>query len=119
MKDLGQNEASAENLGLLDGGTAGVGADLALYDGHSHAHRSVVGALYPIPGAVFHGAEPHLAPPLGQPADLSNLQLAHWICNRQKSDLVAKQGTPPPEAKGPISNRVLPLSFNWEEYRPK
>nr|WP_325300332.1 HNH endonuclease signature motif containing protein [uncultured Dysosmobacter sp.] len=55
----------------------------------------------------------------GHPSDLSNLQLAHWICNRQKSDLVAKQGTPPPEAKGPISNRVLPLSLVWENYRPK
>lgn len=55
----------------------------------------------------------------GHPSDLSNLQLAHWTCNRQKSDLIAKQGTPPPQAKGTISNRVLPVAMDWKLYRPK
>lgn len=55
----------------------------------------------------------------GHPSDLSNLQLAHWTCNRQKSDLITKQGTPPPQAKGAISNRVLPLAMDWTKYRPK
>ena len=54
----------------------------------------------------------------GHPSDLSNLQIAHWTCNRQKSDLIAKQGQPPPMAEEVISNRVLPLSMVWENYRP-
>ncbi len=49
----------------------------------------------------------------GHPSDISNLQLAHMTCNRQKSDkLVQKQdfGTMPEV----ISNRVLPLTFDWK-----
>ena len=55
----------------------------------------------------------------GHPSDLANLQLAHWTCNRQKADLIAKQETPLPQAKGTISNRVLPQAMNWTEYRAK
>ena len=52
----------------------------------------------------------------GHPSDIDNLQLAHWTCNRQKSDkLFTKQqpGTPAPQ----ISNRNLPQSTEWAAYR--
>ncbi len=52
----------------------------------------------------------------GHPSDLSNLQLAHWTCNRQKSDKLIRSG--PKEAdSGVISNRVLPQSRDWTTYR--
>ena len=49
----------------------------------------------------------------GGPSDISNLQLAHLTCNRQKSDkLVQKiEFCTAPEL---ISNRVLPLTFDWK-----
>lgn len=49
----------------------------------------------------------------GHPSDLGNLQLAHFCCNRQKSDkLVTVQDVGgAPEV---ISNRVLPLTFDWK-----
>lgn len=56
----------------------------------------------------------------GHPSDLSNLQLAHRCCNRQKSDkllepiLNDKQRR---EAKTVISNRILPLHNDWLTYR--
>lgn len=49
----------------------------------------------------------------GHPSDISNLQLAHWTCNRQKSDKIFKQGH---ETKQVIGNRNLPQSMNWIEY---
>lgn len=53
----------------------------------------------------------------GHPSDISNLQLAHWTCNRQKSDKLidrARLGTRHIET---ISNRILPQSFDWKNYR--
>ena len=49
----------------------------------------------------------------GHPSDLTNLQLAHFCCNRQKSDRV---GEKIPGVKVPkvISNRLLPLTFDWK-----
>ncbi|MBR6243849.1 MAG: HNH endonuclease [Ruminococcus sp.] len=49
----------------------------------------------------------------GHPSDISNLQLAHMCCNRQKSDkLVQKQDfTASAEV---ISNRLLPHTFDWK-----
>jgi 5-methylcytosine-specific restriction endonuclease McrA len=48
----------------------------------------------------------------GHPSDLNNLQLAHLCCNRQKSDkLVEKVSFD--QSPDLISNRVLPLSFDW------
>lgn len=49
----------------------------------------------------------------GHPSDISNLQLAHLTCNRQKSDkLVEKiKFDQQPEL---ISNRVLPQTFDWK-----
>lgn len=51
----------------------------------------------------------------GHPSDIDNLQLAHWTCNRQKSDklyrnIEQKDGVI-------ISNRNLPHSINWLEYK--
>lgn len=54
----------------------------------------------------------------GHPSDIDNLQLAHWTCNRQKSDkLVALQGTVTSNQQEVISNRVLPQSMDWTQYR--
>lgn len=51
----------------------------------------------------------------GHPSDLSNLQLAHRCCNRQKSDkLIEKKGPAPAQA---LSNRLLPLHMDWTAYR--
>ena len=53
----------------------------------------------------------------GHPSDIDNLQLAHWTCNRQKSDkLIENKGLPTRDDQL-ISNRVLPLAANWAEYR--
>ena len=49
----------------------------------------------------------------GHPSDINNLQLAHFWCNRQKSDKL----TPKIEfaqQKQAIGNRELPLSFDWK-----
>lgn len=60
----------------------------------------------------------------GHPSDPDNLQLAHWICNRQKSNKLngqqpGRQGTAggTQSAGNTISNRDLPLSMDWSEYR--
>lgn len=53
----------------------------------------------------------------GHPSDIDNLQLAHWTCNRQKSDkLIERKYFGSGEAEV-LSNRVLPQSMNWKEYR--
>lgn len=53
----------------------------------------------------------------GHPSDIENLQLAHWTCNRAKSDkLFKKTKNETPEK---ISNRVLPQSCDWSKYRAK
>ena len=72
----------------------------------------------------------------GHPSDISNLQLAHWKCNRAKANkLIAPviradqsaahtgaPGTPPAPGTGvptPSSktNRLLPLSMDWAAYK--
>lgn len=54
----------------------------------------------------------------GHPSDLENLQLAHWTCNRQKSDkLIEVRGTITSNKQEAISNRVLPQSIDWTKYR--
>lgn len=49
----------------------------------------------------------------GHPSDLANLQLAHFCCNRQKSNKVGGNipGVAVPKV---ISNRLLPLTFDWK-----
>lgn len=52
----------------------------------------------------------------GHPSDIENLQLAHWTCNRTKSDkLLNNKGTPTGEAEI-INNRVLPQSVDWRTF---
>ena len=49
----------------------------------------------------------------GHPSDMDNLQLAHWICNRQKSDKLLGDvagGTGE-------TNRNFPQSTDWTQYR--
>lgn len=54
----------------------------------------------------------------GHPSDISNLQLAHFTCNRHKGDHVPGEVIMKKEKKGEaISNRVLPQSINWLTYR--
>lgn len=48
----------------------------------------------------------------GHPSELSNLQLAHMCCNRQKSDKLAVRIET--YQKNPISNRNLPQTFDWK-----
>lgn len=52
----------------------------------------------------------------GHPSDIGNLQLAHWICNRQKSDKLMNDKNPI-SGSGVISNRLLPQSVDWKSYR--
>lgn len=54
----------------------------------------------------------------GHPSDIENLQLAHWTCNRQKSDKLLQ---PHRQAKSEeiVSNRVLPQSMDWAAYRSR
>lgn len=52
----------------------------------------------------------------GHPSDIENLQLAHFICNRQKADkLIMSENKP--ERSDEITNRDLPQSINWALYR--
>ena len=52
----------------------------------------------------------------GHPSDISNLQLAHRCCNREKSDklFASQETTTTPKV---ISNRVLPLHNDWINYQ--
>ena len=54
----------------------------------------------------------------GHPSDINNLQLAHWCCNRQKSDKLLGQTTEHKMVET-ISNRILPQSTDWTAYRSK
>lgn len=49
----------------------------------------------------------------GHPSDLSNLQLAHMTCNRQKSDKMFKNKEEPKV----LGNRNLPQLIDWSKYR--
>ena len=61
----------------------------------------------------------------GHPSDINNLQLAHWKCNREKANkLVFPKVEASKEAQenGKVinnSNRNLPLSRDWSQYRAK
>lgn len=53
----------------------------------------------------------------GHPSDIDNLQLAHWTCNRQKSDkLVEEKKKYQGDCNEIISNRMLPQSIDWTKY---
>ena len=50
----------------------------------------------------------------GHPSDMDNLQLAHWHCNRQKSD---KLFNDLPQAPKVLGNRNLPKTIDWLKYK--
>lgn len=54
----------------------------------------------------------------GHPSDIDNLQLAHWTCNRQKSDKLFEKKIFD-ENSETISNRILPQSMDWKNYKSK
>lgn len=49
----------------------------------------------------------------GHPSDIDNLQLAHWMCNRMKSNKLIKQKT----SDKTVTNRELPQSRDWKNYK--
>lgn len=49
----------------------------------------------------------------GHPSDIDNLQLAHWTCNRQKSDKILKRHRKAEEDE----TIFLPQSCDWAAYR--
>lgn len=51
----------------------------------------------------------------GHPSDINNLQLAHWTCNRQKSDKLVKVRDKKKDQV--LSNRNLPLYRKWLDYK--
>lgn len=53
----------------------------------------------------------------GHPSDIDNLQLTHWTCNRQKSDKLIEKKINNDVDLDIISNRILPQSMDWNEYR--
>lgn len=78
----------------------------------------------PIDMSLKHGN--HMAPCIdhiipiakgGHPSDIDNLQLAHWNCNRQKSDKLFKNIEK--KEQQVIGNRNLPQSMDWTTYREK
>ena len=53
----------------------------------------------------------------GHPSDLSNLQLAHRWCNREKSNKLFLQTRTPEELeKTDVNNDDLPLHRDWTKY---
>lgn len=52
----------------------------------------------------------------GHPSDISNLQLAHWTCNRQKSNKLQSERKTPKRVE---TNRLLPQTMDWRTYGDK
>lgn len=50
----------------------------------------------------------------GHPCDIDNLQLAHWICNREKSDKMFRRIEVKKDEL--IDNNQLPLSIDWIKF---
>jgi len=53
----------------------------------------------------------------GHPSDINNLQLAHWTCNRQKSDKLNMTQKSEEENQKAVGNQTLPWSLDWTSYR--
>lgn len=53
----------------------------------------------------------------GHPSDISNLQLAHRCCNRQKSDRLLEPRKADEQDDRLISNDALELHNDWIHYR--
>lgn len=54
----------------------------------------------------------------GHPSDISNLQLAHLCCNREKTDKLMEQKVFLDNEKE-IDNRQLPHSVDWMHFKDK
>ena len=54
----------------------------------------------------------------GHPSDLSNLQLSHAGCNRQKSDKLFEPNGLKANETIVIGNRNLPQSMDWATFEP-
>ena len=52
----------------------------------------------------------------GHPSDMDNLQLAHWKCNREKSDKLQEDQIEKTEKKTGDENG-LPWTLDWTKYR--
>ncbi len=55
----------------------------------------------------------------GHPSDINNLQLAHWTCNRNKSDKLVDTSVTVNSEDKILSNRVLPHSIDWKRFRER
>lgn len=55
----------------------------------------------------------------GHPSDIDNLQLAHFTCNRAKSDTIIVSNKKNTDERKVISNRVLPQTIDWASYEPE
>lgn len=55
----------------------------------------------------------------GHPSDLSNMQLAHLSCNREKSDKIFVKNKNIPEKAEVKGNNELPLTFDWMKMAEK
>lgn len=55
----------------------------------------------------------------GHPSDIDNLQLAHMMCNRQKSDKLMKESKSIETTDETIGNRDLPHTIDWTKYRSR
>ena len=53
----------------------------------------------------------------GHPSDISNLQLAHRCCNRQKSDKLMDVRQVSEEVETLIPNSLLEQHFDWKAYK--
>lgn len=51
----------------------------------------------------------------GHPSDMDNLQLAHWICNREKSDKLFRRIEVKRDSQ--IMNDDLPHKVDWTTYK--
>ena len=55
----------------------------------------------------------------GHPSDLSNLQLAHRSCNREKSNKLVKEVYAQTDENKLVSNRILEQHNDWKNYKVK
>ena len=52
----------------------------------------------------------------GGDSSIENLQLAHMICNREKSDKLIRERREVQASDAVISNRILPHSLDWKSF---
>lgn len=55
----------------------------------------------------------------GHPSDISNLQLAHRSCNREKSDKLLNLNIEALKAQEEADCNLLPLHYDWTKHKTK